>query len=374
MLTQPIEKVEVSLENRSYDILIGDDLIKKAGEEIFNRFGAVKTVIVSDETVASHHLAPLKTTLKKTGLETYDIIVKPGESSKSWSVLEEVTAKILEAKLERKDLVIALGGGVIGDLAGFAASIVRRGIDFVQIPTSLLAQVDSSVGGKTGINTPHGKNLVGAFHQPKLVLADTSVLDTLSPRHMRAGYAEIAKYGLIDEPEFFTWLENNWQDVLKGGPARQYAVAKSCHIKAGVVARDEKESGERALLNLGHTFGHAFEGATGYSDRLIHGEAIAIGMVMAHRFSNRLNHAPLEDAHRVKAHFQALGLPTEINEINGEKLEVKQLMELISQDKKVSRGTLTFILTKGIGRSFIAHDVPPSEVEAFLMEELKRPC
>lgn len=362
------ETVNVSLGERSYDILIADRLMAHAGDEIVARFGSINAAIISDETVASYHMNTLVKSLEDAGITATKIVVAPGEASKSWQTLQDVVHGVLSAKLERGDLVIALGGGVIGDLAGFAASIVRRGMAFVQVPTSLLAQVDSSVGGKTGINAPHGKNLIGAFHQPGLVLADTTALNTLSERHMRAGYAEVAKYGLINDASFFHWLENNWSDVLKGGAARRHAVATSCRAKAAVVAADEKEAGERALLNLGHTFGHALERATGYSDRLVHGEAIAIGMVMAHRFSCRMNLASMDDAKRVETHFKAVGLPTEITHIPGEPLSEDELMDHIAQDKKVNRGALTFILTKGIGRAFIAKDVPPAEVKSFLAE------
>jgi 3-dehydroquinate synthase len=262
---------------------------------------------------------------------------------------------------------------VIGDLTGFAAGIVRRGSRFIQIPTSLLAQVDSSVGGKTGINSPHGKNLIGVFHQPDLVLADTDVLDTLSPREFRAGYAEVAKYGLIDKPEFFDWLERNWQAVFAGGAARIEAIAASCQAKADVVAADEREHGLRALLNLGHTFGHALEAATEYdSRRLVHGEGVAIGMVLAHAFSARMNLASPDDARRVEAHLKGVGLPTRMADIPGDLPPAERLMEAIAQDKKVKGGKLTFILTRGIGQSFVADDVPASEVLAFLKEKHPR--
>lgn len=363
--------VPVSLGERSYEILIGDGLIGAAGRLIAERFGSVRAAIISDETVASHHLVSINAALNEASIETTAIRVPAGESSKSWKVLESVNNEVLAAKLERRDIVVALGGGVVGDLAGFAASIIRRGMPFVQVPTSLLAQVDSSVGGKTGINAPHGKNLIGAFHQPGLVIADTAVLDTLSERHMRAGYAEIAKYGLINDADFFNWLEDNWQGIMEGGAARHHAVATSCRAKAAIVAEDEKEAGQRALLNLGHTFGHALERATGYSDRLVHGEAIAIGMVLAHRFSSRMNLAAIDDAERVKAHFQNVGLPTELSDIQGDILKADELMEHIAQDKKVSRGALTFILTRGIGKAFIANDVPSNEVHAFLDESLE---
>ena len=278
---------------------------------------------------------------------------------------------MLSARLERGDLLVALGGGVIGDLVGFAAGVVRRGMRFVQIPTSLLAQVDSSVGGKTGINTRHGKNLVGLFHQPSLVLADTGALDTLSVRHLRAGYAEVAKYGLIDDAPFFAWLEQNHAEIFAGGPARIGAIASSCRAKAEVVRIDETEQGPRALLNLGHTFGHAFETATDYdAERLVHGEAVAIGMVLAHEFSAKLGLASADDAARVAAHLAAVGLPTKISDIPGDIGTADDLMRAIYQDKKVKRGRLTFILTRGIGEAFIADDVEPDAVRAFLAEKL----
>jgi 3-dehydroquinate synthase len=280
---------------------------------------------------------------------------------------------VLAARIERNDAVVALGGGVIGDLTGFAAGIVRRGSRFIQVPTSLLAQVDSSVGGKTGINSSHGKNLIGVFHQPDLVLADTDVLDTLSPREFRAGYAEVAKYGLIDKPDFFAWLEKNWRAVFAGGEARITAIATSCQAKADVVAADERENGQRALLNLGHTFGHALEAATHYdSARLVHGEGVAIGMVLAHQFSARMNLASPDDGKRVEAHLRDVGLPTTMGEIPGSLPPAETLMDAIAQDKKVKGGKLTFILTHGVGQSFVADDVPQSEVVAFLREKLPK--
>ncbi|MEM8839317.1 MAG: 3-dehydroquinate synthase [Pseudomonadota bacterium] len=365
-----VERVVVELGERSYDILIGDALIERVGGLVKDRFGSVRTAIVSDEHVAKCHLEALRASLASASIEAVDIIVPQGESSKSWPVLQDVVDKVLHHKLERGDFLIALGGGVIGDLAGFAASLVRRGMPFVQVPTSLLAQVDSSVGGKTGINASHGKNLIGAFHQPHLVVADTAALDTLSARHMRAGYAEVAKYGLIDDAEFFTWLEENVSGIFSGGAARRHAVATSCRAKAKIVAADEREAGIRALLNLGHTFGHALEAATGYSDRLVHGEAIAIGMVLAHRFSARLGLAPEGDAERVRAHFERVGLPFELAHIPGEALNADELMMHIAQDKKVKRGALTFILTRGIGKAFIQNDVSPSDVKTFLEDNL----
>ncbi|MEN5277870.1 3-dehydroquinate synthase [Brucella sp. TWI432] len=363
--------VPVSLGERSYDILIGKGLIARAGEEVAKRLPGIRVAIVTDENVAKAHLEALTESFARVGIESTPVIVAPGEKSKSFSALETVTNAVLAARLERGDAIVAFGGGVVGDLSGFVAGIVRRGMNFVQMPTSLLAQVDSSVGGKTGINTQYGKNLVGVFYQPQLVLADTQVLDTLSPREFRAGYAEVAKYGLIDRPDFFAWLEKNWQDVFAGGTARTQAIAESCRSKAAVVARDERENGDRALLNLGHTFGHALETATGYdSSRLVHGEGVAIGMALAHRFSVKMNLCGVEDAERVEAHLKAVGLPTTLNDVPGGLPDAEKLMDFIAQDKKVARGALTFILTRGVGQSFIAKDVPPAAVLEFLKERL----
>jgi 3-dehydroquinate synthase len=361
--------VTVGLGERSYDILIGSGLVSRAGAEIAARLPGVRAAVVTDRNVAVPHLQPLQESLAAAGIASEAIVVPPGEKTKDFAHLEEVVDGVLGARLERGDVVIALGGGVVGDLAGFAAGIVRRGMRFVQMPTSLLAQVDSSVGGKTGINTKRGKNLVGVFHQPRLVLADTGALDTLPAREFRAGYAEVAKYGLIDRPDFFAWLEANWRDVFAGGAARSRAIAESCRAKADVVARDEYETGDRALLNLGHTFGHALEAATAYDGaRLVHGEGVAIGMALAHRFSARLNRASPDDAARVEAHLQAVGLPWRLSDVPGGLPPAERLLEFIQQDKKVSRGALTFILTSGIGQSFVAKDVPVSEVLSFLKE------
>jgi len=365
--------VPVGLGDRAYDILIGSGLIARAGEEIAARLPGTRAAIVTDENVAAAHLQAFEASLSAAGIRSVAVKLKPGERSKSFETLEETVDAILAAKLERRDAVIALGGGVVGDLAGFAAGVIRRGMNFVQVPTSLLAQVDSSVGGKTGINTPRGKNLVGVFYQPKLVLADTSVLDTLPTREFRAGYAEVAKYGLINRPAFFEWLEANWQEIFSGGSARIEAIAECCRAKAEIVERDETETGERALLNLGHTFGHALEAATRYdSTRLVHGEAVAIGMVLAHKFSARMNLASPDDARRVETHLTAVGLPTRPEQIPGDLPDADALLDYIAQDKKVTRGALTFILTHGIGQSFIAKDVPASEVLAFLKEQTAR--
>ncbi len=369
------ETVRVDLADRSYDILIGPDLLARAGRVIATRFPGARLAVISDETVATHHLATLDDALDTAGIDRAEpVLVPPGEASKSFAELERVVDRLLDARIERKDLVVALGGGVVGDLAGFAASILRRGVRVVQIPTTLLAQVDSSVGGKTGIDTRQGKNLVGSFHQPSLVLADTDLLDTLDPRHLRAGYAEVAKYGLIRDAELFDWLDANWREVFSGtGGARRRAIAASCAMKARIVAADEREAGERALLNLGHTFGHAFEAATGYSDRLIHGEAIAIGMVLALRYSERLGLCPPGRAERVAAHFATVGLPVAMRQIPGGVPGADGLMDLIAQDKKVERGALTFILARDIGDAFVARNIDAADMRAFLEADLAKP-
>lgn len=365
-MTQIDHTVHVALGERAYDILIGHNLIAEAGAILAAKFPGRRYGIVTDENVAKAQLPRLAASLDAAGLK-YDVITVPaGEGTKNYAMLEKVVEGLLAAKLERGDLVIALGGGVIGDLAGFAAAVTRRGMDFVQMPTSLLAQVDSSVGGKTGINSPHGKNLVGAFHQPKLVLADLSALNSLDRRQFAAGYAEVAKYGLIDDPEFFDWLDANLDEIFAGGPARGEAVARCCAHKARVVIEDEKENGVRALLNLGHTFGHALEKDTGYSDRLLHGEGVAIGMVLAHGFSAKLGLAPGQDVGRVAAHLKRAGLPTTLADIPGTLGSTDTLMAAIAQDKKVQRGALTFILTRGIGQAFIEKNVEPAQVKSYL--------
>ncbi|TCQ21853.1 3-dehydroquinate synthase [Rhizobium sp. PP-CC-3G-465] len=367
--TPTVRKIHVPLGDRAYDILIGPGLIGSAAQEIAARLTGRRMAVVTDENVAPLYLQPLMESLAQAGIEAVSAILPAGEKTKSFEHLVPVCETILGARIERNDAVIALGGGVIGDLTGFAAGIARRGSRFIQIPTSLLAQVDSSVGGKTGINSPHGKNLIGVFHQPDLVLADTDVLDTLSPREFRAGYAEVAKYGLIDKPDFFAWLEANWQAVFAGGAARIEAIALSCQAKADVVVADERENGRRALLNLGHTFGHALEAATAYDGaRLVHGEGVAIGMVLAHAFSARMNLASPDVTARVEAHLRTVGLPTRMSEIPGQLPPAEVLMDAIAQDKKVKGGKLTFILTRGLGEAFVADDVPTSAVLSFLAE------
>ncbi|BBB95767.1 MULTISPECIES: 3-dehydroquinate synthase [Bradyrhizobium] len=367
--------VDVALGDRAYDIVIGRGVLQSLGERVAALRPGVRTAIVTDRTVAKHWLEPTEASLAAAGVPTSRIVVEEGEGSKSYATLTEVSEALIAAKIERNDLVIALGGGVVGDLAGFAAAILRRGVDFVQVPTSLLAQVDSSVGGKTGINSSQGKNLIGAFHQPVLVIADTSVLDTLSPRQFRAGYAEVAKYGILGDEAFFAWLEKNHADIFAGGAGREHAIATSCRAKAGVVSRDERETGERALLNLGHTFGHALEAATGFSDRLFHGEGVAVGMVLAAEFSAQLGMISSDDAGRIARHLSAVGLPTRLQDIAGFAQEgladADALLALMAQDKKVKRGKLTFILLEAVGRAVIANNVEPQPVRDFLQAKLK---
>jgi len=366
--------VGVALGDRTYDIVIGRGVLSSLGQRVAALRPGVRTAIVTDRTVAKYWLEPAEASLAAAGIPTSRVVVEEGEISKTYAGLEKVGEALIAAKIERNDLVIALGGGVVGDLAGFAAAILRRGVDFVQVPTSLLAQVDSSVGGKTGINSPQGKNLLGAFHQPVLVIADTAVLDTLSPRQFRAGYAEVAKYGVLGDEAFFAWLEKNHSDIFKGGSAREHAIATSCRAKAGVVSRDERETGERALLNLGHTFGHALEAATGFSDRLFHGEGVSIGMTLAAQFSAKLGMIGEPEAARVEHHLIEAGLPTRLQDIAGFAQEgladADALMALMAQDKKVKRGKLTFILLEAVGRAVIAKDVEPTPVRDFLKEKL----
>ncbi len=371
-LAKQSECVSVDLGARSYDILIGRDLLKEAGRLISGLRPDAKCAIVTDENVAEHHLNSLMLSLEASGVQGHNIILPAGESSKSYETLSTLLDALLETEIERGDLVIALGGGVIGDLAGFAASVLRRGVDFVQIPTSLLAQVDSSVGGKTGINSSYGKNLIGAFHQPLLVLCDLDVLKTLDPRQFRAGYAEVVKYGLIRDTAFFSWLSENRNALYSHDTeALIRAVKTSCQMKADVVSRDEKEHGVRALLNLGHTFGHAFESLTGYSDKLLHGEAISIGMVMAFQFSERLGFTAPGRAAIVKAHFEAAQLPTTISDVPAlQAYGVEDIALKMRQDKKVERGHMVFILTHDIGDAFVCRDVDPADLEAFLGDML----
>jgi 3-dehydroquinate synthase len=362
--------VDVALGARSYAIVIGRQQIASLGQRIAKLRPGAKAAIVTDDTVAGYHLAATEASLANAGIASTCISVPPGENSKSFLGLERVCEALISSRIERGHLVVALGGGVVGDLAGFAAAVVRRGLDYVQVPTTLLAQVDSSVGGKTAIDSRHGKNLIGAFHQPILVLADTALLDTLPAREFRAGYAEVVKYGLIGAADFFTWLESNWQEMFAGGAAREHAIAVSCRMKAAIVANDERETGERALLNLGHTFGHALEAAAGFSGRLLHGEAISLGIALAFDFSVRRGLLPAAEAERVVRHLACVGLPIDISSIPGGAPAPDDIMSLMAQDKKVKHGKLTFILARGIGRSFIATNVDAAEVRAFLAEKL----
>lgn len=379
MMTAPLKQgeqilVEVALGERGYDIVIGRDVLQSLGARIAALRPGARTAIVTDRTVAKYWLEETESSLAQAGIPAARIVVEEGEGSKTYAGLQQVSEALIAARIERNDLVIALGGGVVGDLAGFAAAILRRGVDFVQVPTSLLAQVDSSVGGKTGINSPQGKNLLGAFHQPVLVIADTAVLDTLSPRQFRAGYAEVAKYGALGDEPFFAWLEANHADVFRGGTAREHAIATSCRAKAAIVARDERETGDRALLNLGHTFGHALEAATGFSDRLFHGEGVAVGMVLAAQFSAQIGMIAPSAAARLEHHLAEVGLPTHLQDIAGFAQEglgdADSLMTLMAQDKKVKRGRLTFILLEAIGRAVIARDIEPSLVRDFVQAKL----
>jgi len=360
-----MEKVKVALAARSYEILIGDGLIERAGEWLAPLARGNRMIVVSDETVWAAQGERLR--LGLGGIEAVPVPVPPGEGSKSFGTLASLIDRLLAIGVERRDHLVAFGGGVIGDLAGFAAAIVNRGCNFVQVPTTLLAQVDSSVGGKTGINVAAGKNLVGAFHQPSLVLIDPAALATLDPRQVRAGYAEIVKYALIEDARFFDWLEAHGAAVLAGDSgARRHAIALSVAGKARVVEADEREtSGRRALLNLGHTFGHALEAETGYSERLLHGEAVAAGIVLAFDFSVARGLCPAEDAERVRAHLAASGLPTTLREI-GVGARGGRLVGHMRLDKKKEGGRLPFILTRGIGQAFVDKSVELDEVAAFL--------
>jgi 3-dehydroquinate synthase len=366
--------IEVALPERSYPVIIGDDLIASAGSRITAAVPGARCAVVSDRNVAALYLVPLKASLDQHGLFLGEAVVSPGEASKSFSVLAPLCESLLALGVERGDCIIALGGGVVGDLAGFAASILRRGVRVVQMPTSLLAQVDSAIGGKTGIDTRLGKNLIGTFHQPSLVLADIPVLSTLSPREFRAGYAEVVKYGLLGDAAFFAWLEQSWAEIFSGqGGKRRHAVETSARAKVKIVKEDEREtSGTRALLNLGHTFGHALEAYAGYSDLLLHGEAIAIGMGLAFTFSVELGLCPKGDAERVEGHLAAVGLPTKIAAVPGAKPTPEELLRLMAQDKKVKGGKLALVLVHGIGTAFVEREVPLSRLTQFLAEECNR--
>ena len=370
-----LKKVNVSLPgsidlNRSYDIHIGSGLLGSCASLISPLLKRPFVAIVTDENVAKTHLESLTQTLDGAGITHVTKIMPPGEASKSFTGLEALVHWLLDNKVERQDIVIALGGGVIGDLTGFAAATLRRGVRFTQIPTTLLAQVDSSVGGKTGINVPQGKNLVGAFHQPSLVLADLDVLQTLPDREFRAGYAEIVKYAAICDRPFFDWLEDNL-DALnnRNNDALSFAIAKSCQTKADIVAQDEKEHGARGLLNLGHTFAHAYENLTGYSDNLLHGEAVGLGIAQAVQLSDHLGICPEADAQALVKHLAKAGLPVSQADVKGGPFKATDLVNAMAQDKKVSQGVMTFILMKAIGEAFITNDVSATQLTAFLQNQ-----
>jgi 3-dehydroquinate synthase len=363
--------VKVDLAGRSYDIVIGPKLIDRVGELAKPLLARPKVIIVTDDTVAKLYGARVFNSFKSAGIEASIAVVPAGESSKEFDTFGQLMNALLDQKPDRKTTLVALGGGVVGDLTGFAAAVLLRGVDFIQIPTTLLAQVDSSVGGKTGINTRHGKNLVGAFYQPRLVVADTDVLDTLPKREMLAGYAEVVKYGLIDDPKFFDWCEVNGLAVLQGDAAkRTYAIERSCVSKARIVAADERETTDlRALLNLGHTFGHALEAETGFGPDLLHGEAVGTGMALAFDLSAALKLCPASDAERVRRHLGAIGLPVRLRSIGGDNRrtwDAAKLIEHMRGDKKAEAGKLTFILARGIGQAFVSRDVNEAQLHGLL--------
>ena len=370
-MTQLRETVRVDLPGRAYDIVIGPGVLAQAGDLIAPQLRRKRVVIVTDENVAAAQMRSLQDGLQAAGITSEALILPPGEATKGWEQFSRTVEWLIAQKVERGDVVIAFGGGVIGDLAGFAAAVVRRGVRFVQIPTSLLAQVDSSVGGKTGINSPLGKNLIGAFHQPSLVLADTETLGTLAPRDFLSGYGEVVKYGLLGDADFFDWLEALGPALAAGDiAARVQAVKRSCEMKAAIVQRDETEQGERALLNLGHTFCHALEAATGYGNRLLHGEGVAIGCALAFELSARMGLCSQEDPSRVRAHLRAMGMKVDLADIEGDLPDAQGLLDLMGQDKKVVDGKLRFILARGIGEAFVTGDVPQDKVLGVLRDAL----
>ncbi|MGE0256725.1 MAG: 3-dehydroquinate synthase [Alphaproteobacteria bacterium] len=364
------DRLEVALGLRAYDIVIGPGALALAGSEMVAAGLTRRAHVVTDSNVAPLHLAALRAALDAAGIVSTAVTVPAGEETKTFDGLQSLLTALLDNRIERRDCVVALGGGVVGDLAGLAASLVLRGVDYVQVPTTLLAQVDSSVGGKTAIDTPHGKNLVGAFYQPRLVVADTDVLDTLPRRELLAGYAETAKYGVLGDATFFAWLERNAAGLLAGdAAARIHAVRRSCEMKAAIVAADERETGDdRALLNLGHTFAHAFEAATGFGAALLHGEAVAAGMAMACELSARLGLCPPEDAARVRRHLASVGLPAGLPPAPPGGWDAETLVRLMGHDKKVEAGRIRFILVRGIGKAFVARDVPPAVVASLLAD------
>ncbi len=366
-----LDVVKVALGTRSYEVRIAPGLIGQAGVQIAPLLRRKKVAVITDETVAATHLMALAASLESQGIAMTALAIPPGEGSKGWPQFERCVEWLLEQKIERRDVVVAFGGGVVGDLVGFACAVLRRGVRFVQLPTTLLSQVDSSVGGKTGINTAQGKNLVGAFHQPSLVLADIDALATLPPRDFLAGYGEVVKYGLLGDAAFYDWLEVNAPAMAQGDSVlRQYAVKRSVEMKAGIVSRDETEEGERALLNLGHTFCHALEKATGYGNRLLHGEGVAIGCALAFELSQRMGLCAQEAPSRVRAHLRAMGMKVDIADIPGDLPGAEALLALMGQDKKVVDGKLRFILAHGIGQAFVADDVPHDLVLTLLADAL----
>jgi len=366
--------LQVSLGERSYDILVGPGLLAQAGALIRPLLSSPRVFVVTDENIEKLHLETLKDSLDEAGIENHGVVLPAGEQTKDFAHLESLLDAMLDARCERGTTILAFGGGVIGDLTGFAAATLLRGVPFIQIPTTLLSQVDSSVGGKTGINTRQGKNLVGAFYQPKLVLADIDVLSTLTPRDMRSGYAEVVKYGLIDDLPFFEWLEKNGLALLAGSKeAREQAVLTSCKAKARIVAADERESGQRALLNLGHTFAHALEAEGGYGEALQHGEAVSIGMMMAFELSTRMGLCPRADVERVEKHLRSLGMPVDLPALpEGKSWEAKALLSHFAKDKKVKDGKVTFVLARGIGQSFLCREVETPMVLSVLEDWVAR--
>ena len=368
-----INRVPVELGKRSYDILVGIGLLQQAGEELLPILRQPRVAIITDDNVAPLYLETLETSLSAAGINHSHTILPHGEQTKDFTCLQRLVEQLLKNKMERGTALIALGGGVIGDITGFAASIVLRGIDFIQVPTTLLSQVDSSVGGKTGINSPHGKNLIGSFYQPRLVLADIGTLDTLPQRELLAGYAETVKYGLINDSDFFAWLEEQGPALCKGDQAlRQEVVVRSCRAKAVIVATDEREVGARALLNLGHTFAHALEAETGYGDSLIHGEAVAIGIKLAFDLSSHLKLCPKQECERVAHHFETVGLPTKLREIAGPDWTPQTLVNHMTRDKKVRNEKITFVLTNGIGKAFLTSDVSMDALKSTLQDALSQ--
>ncbi len=365
------DTIRVPLGARSYDVLVGAGLLEEAGARIAPLLERPRCAIITEERVAGLHLEPLRRALSSAGIEAPALVLPPGEASKSWQMLERSVEWLLGQRIERQDVVIAFGGGVIGDLAGFAAAVLRRGVRFVQIPTTLLAQVDSSVGGKTGINSPHGKNMIGAFHQPSLVLADPRVLATLAPRDFLSGYGEVVKYALLGDAAFFEWLEENGPALAAGDLAlRREAVRRSVQMKADIVGRDETEQGERALLNLGHTFCHALEAATGYGERLLHGEGVAIGCALALEASARAGLCPQEAPSRLRAHLRAMGMKADPGDIEGALPDADALMALMAQDKKVRAGRMRYVLVRDIGDAFVAEDPDPALIRSVLADAL----